>query len=490
MVTSTQSSIAAFDPDHAMGDKGVRPNPSVSLPPRAPQKRQPKKKGPNYNHIHKDPLPLQTHPLPAFHPSNPLSLLRVAYIYLSQLLSPPSSRLSEGCVGYFSPETRSVHITDPKHIRALWEMGFFGKGLLSRSEPSWLDREKARIKAERGGGGTAEEATGRRREERRLFKLERARLEAERIKRQRAVEEGGDGPQTSHLEDEPQNTAANNDSLSAAKAIPNSDPAAIPEAKSGTGRIPDAEIVSSAAPKVSAQLTSVEAHMDEAMPDDDSAAVEVDITNHEHLQLSLEEAFFLRYSLGALDIHANTPMPTMSPQAYELSTANLLLLFSNYSTFPPTPADSILPPDAPFLLHYVVYHHFRSLGWVVRPGTKFSVDYLLYNRGPVFSHAEFAILIMPAYTDPYWDTSLGLAARKCDDAKSWSWLHCINRVQSQVRKTLVLCYVDIPPPRQEMNVTHGASQDARRSIDIGRLLKRYKVREFVVRRWVANRSRD
>lgn len=44
--------------------------------------------------------------------------------------------------------------------------------------------------------------------------------------------------------------------------------------------------------------------------------------------------------------------------------------------------------DNPFLVHYAVYHHFRTLGWVVKGGIKFCVDYLLYKRGPVFHHAE------------------------------------------------------------------------------------------------------
>lgn len=44
--------------------------------------------------------------------------------------------------------------------------------------------------------------------------------------------------------------------------------------------------------------------------------------------------------------------------------------------------------DNPFLLNYVAYHHFRSLGWVVKSGIKFCADFLLYKRGPAFSHAE------------------------------------------------------------------------------------------------------
>lgn len=46
-------------------------------------------------------------------------------------------------------------------------------------------------------------------------------------------------------------------------------------------------------------------------------------------------------------------------------------------------------PDDPFLVSYVAYHHFRSLGYVVKPGVKFSADWLLYKRGPVFNHAEY-----------------------------------------------------------------------------------------------------
>ena len=142
-----------------------------------------------------------------------------------------------------------------------------------------------------------------------------------------------------------------------------------------------------------------------------------------------------------------------------------------------------MAPDDQFLLNYVTYHHFRSLGWVVRPGVKFAVDYLLYNRGPVFSHAEFAILIIPSYLHRDWNSPGGMSRRRVDEQKDWWWLHCVNRVQSQVKKTLVLCYVDIPSPF-ELDLEDPST------IDIGQLLKSYKVREFVVRRWLANRSRD
>ncbi|KAK5112319.1 hypothetical protein LTR85_011591 [Meristemomyces frigidus] len=493
----------------------VTANGSANKPQQtAPKRSRPKKKGPNYAQIHSKPLPVEVHPLPAFHPSHPLSLLHLCYVYISQLLSPPSSHPAGRYVGYFSWETRSVHVTDPVHIRALWEMGFFGKGTLSRSEPSWLEREKARVKAVRGGrgGGTAEEATNARREERRMFKLERARVERERIERQRAVEEGrmtveeaaaleaGDEVKPAEDGAEAQPDAAETVGQPPDQSVePSTEPVgSATQAIDTAGRVPDAEILDPAVATTplpearvadpattapTAPLATVD-NIDEAEPN---------IKNQEHLQLTLEEAFFLSYGLGALDVttfdtHLN---PTRLHTIH--APSELLTLFSQHSVFPPLKSDlsaesALTAPDSPFLLNYAVYHHFRSLGWVVRPGVKFAVDYLLYNRGPVFSHAEFGVLVLPAYTHSYWSTSEGLKARRVKEQKDWWWLHCVNRVQSQVRKTLVLCYVDVPPPLEGLDV--GGLRDEIGKVDVSKSLRRYKVREFVIKRWLANRSRD
>jgi tRNA-splicing endonuclease subunit Sen2 len=450
-----------------------------------------KKKGKNYNQIHSRPLPLETFPLPAFNPSHPGSLLRLCYVWLSRLLYAPSSHPTSKYVGYFSSETRSVHVTDPKHVRALWEMGFFGKGSLSRSEPSWLDRAKAKVKAERGGFKTAEENTNARREERRLFKLERARLEREKIERQRAVEEGRMTAEEAAALDAAAEAKVNR------KGTVNSTSAVTPPS-TGPANGEQTSVVESTAdnvgspngvPPVNGEVMAKE-HVsppdtaltngqvqaaDEADEIDNSLDdIEPEIANEEHLQLTLEEAFFLFYGLGVLDIAFDSYQPQL------FSASGLLQLFTTHSTFPPNDQTSIQPDNA-FLINYVVYHHFRSLGWVVRPGVKFAVDYLLYNRGPVFSHAEFALIISPAYSDEYWQTKQGLEERRIKKQKDWWWLHSVNRVQSQVKKTLVLVYVDIPAPLRGEEEGLG---------DVGKMLKRYRVREFIVRRWLANRSRD
>jgi tRNA-splicing endonuclease subunit Sen2 len=399
-----------------------------------------KRRKPNYASIHSNALPLLTHPLPAFIPHNPLSLFHVAYVVLSHLWSPPTSH-AEIYNGYFSASTRSVHVTDPRHVRALWEMGFFGKGSLSRSEPTWLNQEMKRVGLMEGV--TAEEITRTRRMEREKLKWERARVETRALQDQLKKESG-------ILGSAPQEELAGFD-------IPKGDGANL----NGSLRAVEAQTQDPPVQPAIAQATPSE--------DYNISNSEIEIPNQEHLQLSLEETFFLTYGLGALKL--NDP--------HNIPNHQLLQLFRQHSYFPPVPP-SALSPDDPFLLNYAVYHHFRSLGWVVRDGVKFAVDYLLYERGPVFKHAAFAVTIIPSYTHTYWQHPQRepTRARRKMLRQDWAALHCVNRVQSQVVKTLVLVYVDVPPPED----IEGR--------DVGTVLGKYRVREFCVRRWSANRNRD
>lgn len=194
-----------------------------------------------------------------------------------------------------------------------------------------------------------------------------------------------------------------------------------------------------------------------------------DIVNKEHLQLTQEEAFFLSFSVGALKV--SDPYSGL-----ELSTTSMLRLFRQHSYYPArTGPDDDLMPDDGFLVNYAVYHHFRSLGWVPRPGIKFAVDWLLYTRGPVFDHAEFGLIVIPSYTDAWWKQNG--APRQHRD---WQWLHSVVRVLSHATKSLVLIYVDIPPPPKfDAAMEHGLTE----------VFGLYKVREVLVKRWSSNRNR-
>lgn len=444
----------------------------------------------NYKQLHALPLPLQTFPLPPLIPHNPFSVVHIVFAYLYQLIAPPFSHPQPSFKAFISPETRSVHVINEQTIRTLWERGFFGKGSLSRSEPSWLDRERRRAGLD--FSETSEEITKRRREERRKFKKERARKETQ------AVEE--------KLKDEAKNPAARIANAKGTIETSQHRNADFAPSIGPTGQ--PSSFVSETSFSVPSNST-IEPKLCKAvgfslengtarkppisLPDDPAYTVakrktdeDKKIINQEHLQLTAEEAFFLVYGLGVLQI-------TTQDTQTAISTVSLFSFFRQNSYFPPrSPSD--VHPDDPFLLSYVVYHHFRFLGWVVRSGIKFGVDWLLYNRGPVFSHAEFAVFILPSYRHPYWHSTSELTESRNKERRSWWWLHCVNRVQSQVRKSLLLVYVEVPPPVDVQvsveNLTSKTGPAFESDIEITHLLKQYKLRELTIRRWTPNRSRE
>ncbi|KAI1340729.1 putative tRNA-splicing endonuclease subunit Sen2 [Xylariaceae sp. FL0016] len=473
-----------------------------------------KPKGLPAHQIYALPAPIRVFPLPSFYPGNPLSLVHLAYVWVSQLLSPPR----EPCVihqGTWSKETRSVHVRDSKAIRALWEQGFFGKGIYSRSEPNWLKREQAR--QGKHNAHVAEAYTDQRRDERKMMKWERARKEQEAILKTRRLEAwvAPVGPKellalpNSHTDlsldlglngtivANEKESLEHRDIHTNGKIAPPlngilerpkrrksvrfsptvesttfelSDPPSPSHKAQVNGKLPEpafSPLMNGNSPLSRDQTVDLftvgppETANTSSRDSFDLATAA--IIDREHLQLTPEEAFYLVFGLGVLRV--NDP-----DSGKDMTSQDLFTLFRQASHFfSPTVS---LQPDDPFLLHYAVYHHFRSLGWVVRPGVKFGVDWLLYNRGPVFAHAEFAILVLPAYTHSYWK-----AEGRQPPQKSWHWLHMINRVQANALKTLVLVYVDIPPPSEAM-------------LDPATALTRYHVREFIVRRWVSNRNRD
>ena len=455
---------------------------------------------PNRNEIYARPAPARTFPLPTFYPNNPLSLLHVVYAWLGQIFRPPPAEPSVTYNATWSAATGSVHVTDDKSVRALWEQGFYGKGSLSRSEPNWLKREKVRKGVE--AQDVIELVTVQRREERLRAKWERARLEQELIQYTRQKEATEASQKDTVLE--PVAPVGPSELL----ALPNSakdlarvltkagqdlDAAALnnepgyftveqllsqtPVGGVNGHIIPGLHNFTSQksvrfSPKVESTTFDTSdppspGHKGKA---DKAPTESITIVNKEHLQLMPEEALWLKFGLGVLDV-------TDPASGSTLSSKELLTLFRQYSYFPPHtgPDDPDMGPDDSFLMNYAVYHHFRSLGWVPRGGIKFGVDWLLYVRGPVFDHAEFGLLVLPSYSDPWWK-----ARGKQTPKKSWHWLHCALRALTNVYKSLVLVYVDIPPPPAfEKSLQVGFSE----------VLKQYKVREIMVKRWSSNRNR-
>lgn len=185
-----------------------------------------------------------------------------------------------------------MHVTDARSMLALWNDGFFGKGSLSRSEPTWLSRKKRALGIlGKDENLTAEEFTERRRQQRKEFKLERARAEKERIQKQ--LEQEG----------KIQNATASGSDTPASET----------------------NIVEDSVPSAALSQIIEEAVVEEKKMEMQEIVPEIiSVENLEHLQLTPEEAFFLVYGLGCLKI--TNSVSNVSHHSFQSSCALLSLV--------------------------------------------------------------------------------------------------------------------------------------------------------------------
>ncbi|KAI9480367.1 MAG: tRNA intron endonuclease [Benjaminiella poitrasii] len=250
--------------------------------------------------------------------------------------------------GTFVKFGRFVWIHDKSYVSQVYYAGFFGKGELSRSEPTWYKRNKENNKQ------ALEEITVERRRKR-------------KHKKNKQVDDNNENYLTS------------------------------------------------------SELLNI--------------AMDRDV---ESFQLDLYEAFFLAYALNALSIENSDKM--------SMSIQDCWLAFNEC--------------NESFHVNYTVYHYYRSLGWTPKNGSKFGVDFVLYQSGPSFRHSDYAIVVVPLY------------ANKIEETKNWDWLLRLNRICTQVKKTLVLCYVTIPADVSCAN------------------LNDYSIRQVIYKRWSPQKNRE
>lgn len=359
-------------------------------------------KRPNLNLLYSSPLPVKVKALPPLFLHNPLSWIQ----YISEYFFPEEvERIKCRAVIHESAGVSIVKVLAENDQDTLWSMGFFGKGTLSRSEPSWFTRTSRRLNLEGSDELplTSEEITQVRRQERKKFKEERAKAEQKELENQKKLEKG--------------------------EAIEN---AAEPVAPIRPSDIVKVDIES----------------MKTGMRSEDADIVndEGKLIQQEFMQLMPVETLFLSSALGVLDVYDD--------KGNLLEGHRLLEALANGDL-------------KGFLNNYVVYHHFRSKGWCVKSGVKFGTDYLLYKRGPPFTHAEFAVMVVP--------TSKNEDENKKNCAEWWL-ASSIGRVVGGVKKTLVYSYVEI--------------SDVPEEFELESFLKASKVTDIVYRRWLPMKSRD
>lgn len=166
------------------------------------------------------------------------------------------------------------------------------------------------------------------------------------------------------------------------------------------------------------------------------------------VRLSLDEAFFMHYALGALSLfdHKENQTPLNTSEVWQ----------------------RMCSARADFPLLYICYHHFRSKGWIPRTGLQYGVDFVLYQKHPALAHSDYSVTIQT--------TQAGQSVPNGSTRPPLSWhdVQVTNRMTGQVGKRLLI--VNIHDPAPHMGYT------SHRCID------RLAISEYVVRRWVPERG--
>ncbi|KAG0270034.1 tRNA splicing endonuclease subunit sen2 [Actinomortierella ambigua] len=400
----------------------------------------------------------------------------------------------------FHPQGEAIWITDPHDMQRLFRQGFFGKATLSRSEASWKSRQLEKIHGAASPNLSLEDITRKRRIERAAIKEEKRLASANG-----SAAASGEGSPTAVMA-----TATGTGAIATTAAVTTTTTAATATASSSPS--------SAMSPLTSSVSASP---MLLSPPPDSPTDPSLDsIDDIEHLQLSLEEAFFLVFAVEAIAVYAfsssspssssslsSTLSSTKGTAQQPMTIRECWRRFAEASmvagvpssttttTTTTTTARTLLPSgwENPFVVRYVAYHHFRSHGWVVKDGLKYGVDFLLYRKGVVFGHSEYAVKVisgspssstaletsLPLQLSPH--PMLGRVDPWHHPVYSWQWLLTLNRVVSQVQKTLLLCHVI--PPQDPSSLPDHTLLDPRLA------LPQYTVVELTSRRWIPERHR-
>ncbi|KAJ4805332.1 tRNA-splicing endonuclease [Rhynchospora pubera] len=158
-----------------------------------------------------------------------------------------------------------------------------------------------------------------------------------------------------------------------------------------------------------------------------------------YFQLTPEETFYLHHSLKCLKVD-------------DLIDVNDLWNFMRNR-------------NELFPIYYRAYMHLRSKNWVVKSGTKFGVDYVVYRHRPELVHSEYAVIVD-------WENEKG--EKEGGRLRIWSDLHCAIRLCNGVAKAVLL-----------LNVMGYEVK-----FSLPELLERTTVDERQITRWLPDQCRD
>ncbi len=301
----------------------------------------------NNNLKYGTPLPIllpcsPLYPHPPRQPSSDVTATSRLLEWMSSALTLHTpSPLNPMCSGFFDARTKSVWVTSQLDRNILFERGFFGKGNLSRSDPSWWKR---RVKVLQGGNSesrimlrvsptrplnhgpstaiTAEEVTAMRRRERKQFKIDRAQAMLNASLAAEAILRGTSTPGTPATPSEPLPGSEEAEAMTEQSVDTGSDrkllDSELYELPEGVTRLtpqtflqrptrPGVRPAGLLRPTPPPAATSTGEAAAKVLEGDGLAeglakAEELGEKDQEHLQLNLEEAFFLCWAIGCLRV--------------------------------------------------------------------------------------------------------------------------------------------------------------------------------------------
>ncbi|XP_066587191.1 tRNA-splicing endonuclease subunit Sen2 [Prorops nasuta] len=172
----------------------------------------------------------------------------------------------------------------------------------------------------------------------------------------------------------------------------------------------------------------------------------------ETLHLTSEESFFLLFGLGCLRI-----------VNFDGSLLNINDTWHYFCKI-----------EENFIEKYVVYHYFRSKGWVVKPGLKYGGDFLLYKQGPPFYHASYIVIIDTLDSDTY-TRNPSLPSLKM----TWNNLFGLERLSETAAKEILFAQVLWPSSIPRSNCFESPE-----------VLSNFLVKELLWRRWNPKQTRE
>lgn len=312
----------------------------------------------------------------------------------------------------------------------LWFNGYFGKGTLSRSQPTWLFRQLVKVSdGQKENHVALEDMTRIRRQQREFFKQKRSEYERK-------------------IEDLKQKGVLNPYENLIGEYLD------LKKLKEEMGRQKD----------VSMSKTVGEKQNTEGIETDEYDTFE-ELVDEEDFLLSTEEYLFLKIVVSK-------------------ATKNLWNSKYNLIFRPEMKLNMLVDVSQlqEMVYQFTIYSSLRNRKYIVKDGLKFGVDYIVYNKkGPVFQHAEYGILVRK------------IDLENAQELRNEDILSRLRVLNSSMKKMIIVdIHSTLNKEMWLKQCKLWAALNSSRECDdmFLELVKKCKIEQMLVKRWSVDRNRE